>query len=80
MLKKYLNVVVVVHITTINIYRINSLINIYGCDYSQSRIDLGKEKFNLNQYPFSNKLYVKDLSIIYDFKDIIKYFSYFISF
>lgn len=53
----------------INIYRINPEIDINGCDYSQSQINLGKEKFNLNQYPFSNKLYVKDLAIIQNIKD-----------
>jgi hypothetical protein len=46
----------------INIHRINSNIDINGCDYLQSQIHLGKKYFNLEDYPFYNKIFVRDLS------------------
>lgn len=46
----------------INIHRLDSDIDINGCDYSQSQINLGNKYFNLKNYPFYNNIFVKDLS------------------
>jgi len=46
----------------INIYKIDNNIDIGGCDYSQNQIDLGKKYFNLDSYPFKEKLKVIDLT------------------
>ena len=56
-----------------NIYRINPQIDINGCDYSQSQIDLGKKYFQLGDYRFCNKIYVKDLSVPQNFGENEKY-------
>ena len=46
----------------INIHKIDNTIDIGGCDYSQTQIDLGEKYFNLNSYPFKEKLKVIDLT------------------
>lgn len=51
----------------INIHKINNNVEINGCDYSQSQINLGKKYFNMDKYPFFNKLFVQDFSILNHF-------------
>lgn len=46
----------------INIFKIDDTIEIGGCDYSQSQIDLGKKYFNLENFNFEKNLKVVDLT------------------
>ena len=59
------------HLININIIRPN--IEIAGCDYSQSQIDLGYKYFNLEKYNFNNNIIVKDLTVENTVDEMKKY-------
>jgi len=45
----------------INISKINPNIEINGCDYSKSQIDLGYKYYELDKYDFAKRIIVKDM-------------------
>jgi len=47
----------------INLYKINDELDINGCDYCKSQMDLGIKRFNLDEYAFFKKLQIKDFSL-----------------
>jgi len=46
----------------INIHKTSPSVVVNGCDYSQSQIDLGYKYYKLDDYDFSGRLAVKDLT------------------
>ena len=54
----------------INIKKLCPSIEINGCDYSKKQIDLGYKHFNLREYDFSDRLFVKDFTEDLDTGDI----------
>ena len=56
----------------INISKIRPNVEIAGCDYSQSQIDLGYKYYELDKYDFSKRIIVKDM-VDGDFDSTEKY-------
>tara|TARA_R110001583_G_scaffold6053_3_gene31713 strand:- start:563 stop:1273 length:711 start_codon:yes stop_codon:yes gene_type:complete len=57
----------------INIRKIMPGVDINGCDYAQTQIDLGYKYYDLESYDFANKLTVKDLTSSEGIKEMGKH-------
>lgn len=54
----------------INIHKTSPGVEINGCDYAQSQIDLGYKHYELDKYDFAKRLTVKDMVDGVDFEDM----------
>lgn len=58
--------------TLINLYKINKNIDIGGCDYCDSQMNMGVRRLNLDTYDFFKNLQIKDFSLPLE-ENFIKY-------